>query len=141
MERSIIARKRVYCQRFTLIGGIRRRRQPSMPNRWRRNDRAPVPPADRRPHLSGGEKRGNAPMDEVGDPREAVWKRTALAALLDTWDGLLKQGIPAEVLATTVIYLALTDMIDAHGEAAVLEIVERLPERVRAGDFTLSNGG
>jgi hypothetical protein len=45
------------------------------------------------------------------------------------------------VLATTVIYLALTDMIDAHGEAAVLEIVERLPERVRAGDFTLSNGG
>lgn len=79
-------------------------------------------------------------MDEAVDPREAVWKRAALAAFLDTWDGLLKSGIPAEVLATTVIYLALTDMIDAHGEAAVLEIVDRLPERVRAGDFTLSNG-
>ena len=79
-------------------------------------------------------------MDEVSDPREAVWKRAALAAFLDTWDNLLGQGIPAEVLATTVIYLALTDMIDAHGEAAVLDIVDRLPERVRAGDFTLADG-
>jgi hypothetical protein len=78
-------------------------------------------------------------MDDASDPREAVWKRAALSAFLDTWDRLLTSGIPAEVLATTVIYLALTDMVDAHGEAAVLEIVAALPERVRAGDFTLSS--
>ena len=70
----------------------------------------------------------------------AAQKRRALELLLAAWDAALAEGVEPELLATTAIFAALTDMVDAHGEAPVADLVAGLPERIRAGEFTLSRG-
>jgi hypothetical protein len=68
-----------------------------------------------------------------------VERSLALEMLLDAWDTALDEGISADVLATTAIFAALTDMIDLHGEEIAAQMAESLPARIRAGEFTLSN--
>lgn len=68
---------------------------------------------------------------------EADQKRLALKLLLDAWDEALAGGVAPEILATTAIYAALTDMVETHGEETVAELFEQLPARIRAGEFTL----
>jgi hypothetical protein len=69
---------------------------------------------------------------------EADQKKRALETIVGAWEQALGQGVSAEVLASTAIFAALTDMIDLHGEDAVAEMCATLAERVRAGEFTLS---
>lgn len=68
-------------------------------------------------------------------------KARALDLLLDAWDAALKQGVAPEVLATTAIFAALTDMVDLHGVEPVAAMCDALPARVRAGEFTLAERG
>lgn len=63
-------------------------------------------------------------------------KKLALNLLLDAWDAALQRGVEPEVLATTAIYAAVTDMVDIHGEEPVAEMLSELPERIRRGAFT-----
>jgi len=67
----------------------------------------------------------------------AEHKRKAMALFLDAWDEACAQGIPSDLLSEVCLYLALTDLIEDRGEEDVAAIIEALPERVRAGDFTL----
>lgn len=71
------------------------------------------------------------------DLDEAEQKRIALNLLLDAWDEALAQGVTPEILATTAIYAALTDMVDTHGAEPVAEMFDGLPRRIRDGEFTL----
>ncbi|MDX2275954.1 MAG: hypothetical protein NW206_10950 [Hyphomonadaceae bacterium] len=66
-------------------------------------------------------------------------KALALDLILDAWDKALSQGVEPEVLASVGIYAAFVDMIDRFGEEAVADFAETLPERIRAGEFTLAN--
>ncbi len=66
-------------------------------------------------------------------------KRLALSMFLDLWDEGLDRGIEPEVLATTAIFAALTDMVDLYGEEAVAEMLGELPDRIRSGEFTPSD--
>lgn len=66
-------------------------------------------------------------------------KALALELLLDAWDLALKQGVTGEQLASTAMFAALSDMVDLFGEEAVAQFCEALPQRVRAGEFTLSD--
>lgn len=77
-------------------------------------------------------------MSEALDAGEAAQKRVALGLLLDAWDEALRRGVAPELLATTAIFAALTDMVDIHGEVAVAEMMTALPDRIRAGEFTLA---
>jgi hypothetical protein len=45
--------------------------------------------------------------------------------------------VEPEVLATTAIFVALTDMVESHGAEAVAAMLEDLPARVRGGEFSL----
>jgi hypothetical protein len=65
-------------------------------------------------------------------------KARALDLLLDAWDRALKDGVTPEILASTAIFAALADMVDAHGAEAVANFCEDLPARVRRGEFTLA---
>jgi hypothetical protein len=71
------------------------------------------------------------------DLPEAEQKRIALNLLLDAWDAALARGVAPEILATTAIYAALTDMVDLHGEELVADLFIDLPRRIRDGEFTL----
>ena len=64
-------------------------------------------------------------------------KQVALRYLLDAWQEAIYEGVDPDCLATAAIFAALSDMIATYGEEPVATMCERLPERVRAGEFTL----
>jgi len=64
-------------------------------------------------------------------------KGRALQLVLDAWDKALAEGAEPEVIASVAIYAALADMVDRYGETAVADFCATLPERTRAGEFTL----
>jgi predicted YcjX-like family ATPase len=64
-------------------------------------------------------------------------KRLALRYILDAWEEALFDGIDSDCVATAAIFAALSDMIATYGEEPVASMTERLPERIRAGEFTV----
>lgn len=82
------------------------------------------------------------PLDEDGHDTspltETEQRRVALQNILDAWDEALGDGVDADILATTAIFAALSDMVEAYGEEAVAEMANGLADRVRQGEFTLN---
>lgn len=72
------------------------------------------------------------------EPTETDQRRMALQNILDAWDEALSDGVSADILATTAIFAALSDMVEAYGEEAVAEMAAGLADRVRQGEFTLN---
>lgn len=72
---------------------------------------------------------------------QADQKRIALELLLKAWDTALQDGVEPDLLASTAIFAALTDMVDIHGSEAVANLMETLPDRIRSGEFTLAEQG
>lgn len=64
-------------------------------------------------------------------------KRLALRYILDAWEEAVYDGIDPDCVATAAIFAALSDMIASYGEEPVAVMAERLPERIRAGEFTV----
>jgi hypothetical protein len=85
---------------------------------------------------------GLGPLDEDGHDAspltEEEQRRMALQNILDAWDDSLGEGVDADILATTAIFAALSDMVEAYGEEAVAEMANGLADRVRQGEFTLN---
>lgn len=76
-------------------------------------------------------------LDQLA-PTETDQRRMALQNILDAWDEALGEGVSADILATTAIFAALSDMVEAYGEEAVAEMASGLADRVRQGEFTLN---
>ena len=64
-------------------------------------------------------------------------KRLALRVMLEAWDDAVAQGASSEIVASSAIFAALTDMIDIYGD----EMVAEWPDRIREGEFTLKPQG
>jgi predicted YcjX-like family ATPase len=65
-------------------------------------------------------------------------KQLALRYLLDAWEEAAYEGVDRDCLATAAIFAALSELIATYGEEPVAVMCERLPERVRTGEFTLA---
>jgi len=65
-------------------------------------------------------------------------KHLALRYILDAWEEAIYEGLDPDAIATAAIFAALSDMIAIYGDEPVAVMCERLPERVRAGEFTLN---
>jgi hypothetical protein len=61
----------------------------------------------------------------------------ALDFILQAWEEGTESGIAPELMAYAAIYTALTDLVAAFGEAAVVGLVSGLGPRVEKGEFTL----
>jgi predicted YcjX-like family ATPase len=68
-------------------------------------------------------------------PNEA--KQAALRYILEAWEEAIYDGINPDAIATAAIFAALSDMIASYGEEPVAVMCERLPERIRSGEFTV----
>lgn len=65
-------------------------------------------------------------------------KRVALKLILEAWDEAVDGGCAPEMVASSAIFAALTDMIENYGEQAVADMVAEWPHRIREGEFTLA---
>jgi predicted YcjX-like family ATPase len=65
-------------------------------------------------------------------------KHLALQYILDAWQEAVYDGVESDAIATAAIFAALSDMIASYGEDPVAVMCERLPARIRAGEFTLN---
>jgi hypothetical protein len=82
-----------------------------------------------------------APPEPAPEERDAEeQKSVALELLLDAWDDALSSGCSPEMIATSAIYAALSDMIDIYGEEHVAEMAAALPDRIRRGEFSMRDG-
>ena len=64
-------------------------------------------------------------------------KQAALRFILDAWEEAIYEGLDPDCIATAAIFAALSDMIATYGEDPVAVLCERLPERIRNGEFTV----
>ena len=65
-------------------------------------------------------------------------KRAALRYIIDAWEEAVHDGLDPDCIATAAIFAAFSDMIASYGEEPVAKLAERLPERIRAGEFTVA---
>ena len=82
---------------------------------------------------AAGPQRFPTEADRFGPEQQ---KARALEVILDAWDLALSEHIEPELLASSAIFAALTDMVDIHGIEAVAKMCEGLPARVRSGEFS-----
>jgi hypothetical protein len=61
----------------------------------------------------------------------------ALDLILQAWEEGTEGGIAPEMMAYAAIYAALTDLVAAFGESAVVTLVNGLGPRIEKGEFTL----
>lgn len=92
---------------------------------------------------TGSSNKHNSGIQKVSDQDEAFLaedeqKQLALKVILEAWEDALSQGVAAEIVASSAIFAALTDMIEHYGEESVAEMVAEWPDRIRNSEFTLS---
>lgn len=66
-------------------------------------------------------------------------KRLALQIILEAWEDAISRGCAPEMVASSAIFAAITDMVESYGEHAVADMVAEWPERIRDGEFTLTD--
>jgi predicted YcjX-like family ATPase len=64
-------------------------------------------------------------------------KQAALRYILEAWEEAVYDGLDPDAVATAAIFAALSDMIATYGEEPVAVMCERLPDRIRSGEFTV----
>jgi hypothetical protein len=65
-------------------------------------------------------------------------RREAMLYLEEAFAEAIMSGIDGDCIAQAAIFSALTEFVATYGEEAVAKFAERLPERIRQGEFTLS---
>jgi predicted YcjX-like family ATPase len=65
-------------------------------------------------------------------------KYVALRYIMEAWEEALYDGIDPDCVATAAIFAAMSDLVTTYGEEPVARMAERLPERIRAGEFTIN---
>jgi hypothetical protein len=69
---------------------------------------------------------------------QAEPKYAALRYIMEAWEEAVFDGIDPDCVATAAIFAAMSDLITTYGEEPVARMAERLPERIRAGEFTIN---
>jgi hypothetical protein len=65
-------------------------------------------------------------------------RRAALAYVTEAFAEAILAGIESESFAHAALFAALQELVETYGEEAVADFASRLPERVRAGEYTIA---
>jgi hypothetical protein len=68
---------------------------------------------------------------------EIEQKRLALTHLQDAWAEAFHQGVDADCLAQTSLFLALAELVSTYGEEATAKYSENLSAKIRNGEFSV----
>jgi len=77
-------------------------------------------------------------LDTQASQPDTEPKYVALRYIMEAWEEAVYDGIDPDCIATAAIFAAMSDLISTYGEEPVARLAERLPERIRAGEFTVN---
>jgi hypothetical protein len=64
-------------------------------------------------------------------------KKVALGYLHEAWAEAQLDGVDGDCLAQACLFSALAELVSTYGEDATAQFAERLPARIRNGEFSL----
>jgi len=68
-------------------------------------------------------------------------KKTALRLVMDAFQAAEADGIDSDCMAQATLFFVLKEFVLAYGEEAVAAFAERLPGRIRDGEFSVLRHG
>ena len=69
--------------------------------------------------------------------RDREERQLALEYLAEAWNSAEDDGVEPQALAHASLFAALATLVRDFGEEATANLVETLPERIRAGEYHL----
>jgi predicted YcjX-like family ATPase len=81
------------------------------------------------------------PMIDAEAAEVTKQKQAALRLVLDAFAEADLDGIDSDCMAQAALFAALKEFVMVYGEEPVATFTERLPERVRNGEFTVQRHG
>ncbi len=77
-----------------------------------------------------------SPFPELSSAEDE--RRAALAFVTEAFAEAILAGIESENFAHAALFAALQELVETYGEDAVSDFAGRLPERIKAGEFTVA---
>jgi hypothetical protein len=71
----------------------------------------------------------------------ASQKQAALRLIMDAFEEGEMDGLDIDCIVQAALFASLKEFVSIYGEEAVAKFAERLPERIRNGEFTLHRHG
>jgi hypothetical protein len=68
-------------------------------------------------------------------------KQTAVRLVLAAFDDADAEGVDPDCMAQAALFIAVKEFVSAYGEEPVAKFAERLPQRIRNGEFTAQRHG
>ncbi|UJQ95802.1 hypothetical protein [Mariluticola halotolerans] len=69
--------------------------------------------------------------------REQDERQLALEYIAEAWNSAEQDGVEGEALAHAALFAAIATLVKTFGEEATAELVARLPDRIRHGEYSL----
>ena len=64
-------------------------------------------------------------------------RRLALEYLADAWNSAEQDGLDRESIAHAALFAAIATLVRDFGEEAAADLMAKLPEKIRHGEYTL----
>jgi hypothetical protein len=74
--------------------------------------------------------------DSLGDAASVDEQRAALTFVTEAFAEAILAGIDSGSIARAALFAAMSELVATYGEESVADFAERLPGRVRAGEFS-----
>ncbi len=79
--------------------------------------------------------------DELGQSRDSLYadqRRAAYSYVSEAFAEGRYDGIDGDCLAHAALFAAFVELVASYGEDAVAKFTERLPDRIKAGEYSLT---
>ena len=74
-----------------------------------------------------------------GFERDQEERQLALEYLADAWNMAETEGVESNALAHAALFAALATLVKDYGEDAAAALVNKLPERIRRGEYSIGH--
>ena len=64
-------------------------------------------------------------------------RELALEYIADAWNVAEEDGVEQAALAHASLFAAIATMVKSYGEEAAAELISKLPDRIRSGEYNL----
>jgi hypothetical protein len=78
-------------------------------------------------------------LSDPDDDNGADDRRAALGFVTEAFAEAILSGLESDSFAHAALFAAFQELVDLYGEEAVAVFAERLPQRIRQGEFTVAS--